>query len=182
MALARSLPLLIFTLCAVGIIVVLAFRNFGTLNRSAAILDATAGVCAGGGVAAAAPYETGSGPAPTVVYIRQPGGLLQPNNTFIPPGLEPTQIEDVALVLCLKNERPAFRPLCDNGAIINPVGLEYEAELRRARTGEIVVSGLVTSLPLAENSCVDRFPDSLPPLDAPFPADRVHDWIRASGA
>ena len=47
MALARSLPLLIFTICAVGLISIMAFRNYQLFNGSATLFDATAEVCSG---------------------------------------------------------------------------------------------------------------------------------------
>lgn len=176
MALARSLPLLIFVIVAMSVIALLAFRNFSTLRRSATIYDRTTVVCSGQGASDTAAYSSDTGIHPVVVFIISNDGLIQPDQSLLRETWIPDDVQDLELVLCLENVRTAIRSLCDNSAISNPVGLEAQATLYEAATGRIVADGLLTSDPQAENECLTELPEAIVEVDK-FPSERVIEWL-----
>lgn len=178
MALARGLPFLIFLSLAMAIVALLAFRNFGALRTTADIYDQARVVCNGQPVSAAAPYNPANGDIhPVVVFILSGNGLIQPDQTLVREEWVPDGIASLELALCLKNIRPAIRALCTNSALSNPIGLEAEATLYEAATGQIVAQGIITSDPAAAADCVDELPDEIVIPEGRFPAERVKMWL-----
>ncbi len=177
MAFARAFPLLVFTLCAVGVIVVLAFRNFAALSQSATVYDALAPVC--GSTAASSEAAAWERPSElqVVAFVVSESGLVQAAREMVPDQWQPQSAAEVDLVLCLRRERPAYRPLCDNAAIVNQVGLEMEGELRLAASGAVVAAGLITSDPRAEPPCLRQTLSVDPEEGSPFPSGQVQAWL-----
>lgn len=177
-AILRSLPLLIFTLCAFGVIVILAVSRVFQLSGSAELLDAAHVACGGNPIPGAAAYQSGDqreNPAPTLAFIEE-NGFLQAASNYTLEAWRPTEIAEIELVLCARPPRPAYRSLCDNESIINRFGNEMPVTLRAAQTGEIVAEGVVSSLPLAEVECFDEMP-SVGESDEPVSDERVHAWL-----
>lgn len=176
-ALFRSLPLLIFTLCAVAAISGIALRNFAQFSASADMFDATAAVCGGTGSPQTAPYSPTPGLHPIVAFRLFDTGQLQVQNSFIPPEWLPATAAAAELVLCVGDERPAFRELCTGGTLVE-YGREVAATLREARTGRIIQEGFISSIPNAPTGCVESVPENATDPDATVGEVQVQNWLR----
>lgn len=180
-ALRSALPLLLFTICAIGGASVLAVRNFVNLSGSASIYDATAVVCAGEPAPDTAVYDPTASDLQKVVAFRQlRDGRLQIDSTVIPPAWQPASLDETALVLCLTNERTAFRAQCAEDGSDSPFTTEYGREitavLRSASNGDIVAEGQISSVPNARTGCLDELPDEPPPNDD-IPLENIQQWL-----
>ncbi len=181
MALRSALPLLLFTLCAIGFISVLALRNFVNLSGSAELYDTTAVVCSGQPAPEAAEYDPQNN-LPQIVAFRQlRDGRLQIDTTSIPPEWQPATLAETALVLCLANERTAFRAQCaadgqSDSPFITEYGREITAVLRAAQSGDIIAEGLISSVPDAPDGCLPELPASPPPNEA-IPPAHIQAWL-----
>ena len=177
-AIGQALPVLLFTVCAVGLIAVLAWRNLAGVQGTAAVLDAAVGVCGGQGVATAAPYPN---PPHTIVAFRQTGGRLLADSTAVLEEWFPASPDQLSLVLCLGEERPATRAICtaagEPSTILTPYGRELPATLREAHTAAILAQTTLSSVPNAPEGCLPRLPDPVPP-DDPVSPDQIHTWLR----
>lgn len=177
MALARSLPLLIFVILAMAVVALLAFRNFGALRTTATIYDQARGICTGQPVAGAGAYDPdAAGIHPVVVFVISSNGLIQSNQTFIRDEWAATGVGDLELALCLENQRQAIRAVCENSALSNPVGQEIEATLYEAATGQIVAEAILGSNPLAAADCLEELPDEVD-LSQEFPPEPIIEWL-----
>ncbi|MCA9980997.1 MAG: hypothetical protein KDD89_09190 [Anaerolineales bacterium] len=181
LALRAALPLLLFTICAIGGASVLAVRNVINLSSSSAIYDATAVVCAAQAVPQAAPYTPADGLQKTVAFRQLLDGRLQIDSAVIPEAWQPTSLEETALVLCLVNERTAYRAKCaEDGQSDSPFTTEYGREitavLRSAHSGEIIAEGQISSVPDAPEGCLAELPDAPPPNDD-IPLSHIQAWL-----
>ena len=179
-AVLRSLPLLLFTLCAFGIIVILAVSRVFQLSGNAELLDAAHVACSGNPVPGAAAYQRDSqreNPAPTLAFIEE-NGFLQAASNYTLEAWRPAEISEIELVLCTRPPRPAYRSLCDNESIINQFGEEMPVTLRAAQTGEVVAEGVIPGLSLADVECFDEMPTGIEiEPDDSIADERVHAWL-----
>ncbi|MEM7801474.1 MAG: hypothetical protein AAF633_19925 [Chloroflexota bacterium] len=175
MAIIRALPLLFFTLCAISVIGIMAFVRIRQVGTTSAVFDATVGVCRGVGFANATAYPS-TQPIHSIIAFTERDGFIQGASNFVKPEWQPEAVNEIELVLCTSGSRPAFRSLCSNQNIINPIGSEIEAKLREAQTGAIVSEGVITSDPLANADCLDTMPSPLPE-QIPISDERVHEWL-----
>jgi len=187
MALARALPLLIFTLCAVGIISIMAIRNYQRFSSSATMFDATAVVCSGLPAPSAAPFDSSGDTAihPTVAFFIFNNGLIRADNSYIPESWQPQSIEEVSWVMCIEADRPAYRVLCDNEAIVNEYGRELVVTMRSAQTADVLAVDTITSEEIADTLCWDELPTVRPPDPATVervPVARVEAWLESFSA
>lgn len=181
LALRSALPLLLFTLCAVGAISLLALNTVLTVGDTAVIYDSTAVVCAGQAAPDTALFPAGPAPHKTVAFRQLRDGRLQIDSTIIPPEWQPTTLAETELVLCLVNERPAFRAQCAadgrDSPFITEYGQEITAVLRAAHSGEIIAEGLISSVPDAPDGCLPALPDT-PPPNIPVPPEQIQAWLQ----
>lgn len=175
-AVIRALPMLFFTLCAVSVIGIMAFVRITQVGTTSAVFDATVGVCREQGFAAATAYPSNSEIHPIIAFTER-DGFLQGASNFVKPEWQAEEVNDIELVLCTGSTRPAFRSLCSNQNIVNPIGSEIVATLREAQTGNIVAEGVITSDPIAATECVDEMPSPLPEA-GPVADEQVHEWLR----
>ncbi|MBK8432285.1 MAG: hypothetical protein IPL28_13775 [Chloroflexi bacterium] len=181
-AIWQALPLLLFTICAVGLIAVLAWRSLAGVQGTAAVLDAAVAVCGGQGVASAAAYQPNTPTTNPVVAFRQlADGRLLTDSTAVLPAWLPTQPDQLALVLCLGQERPAYRTICtaagEPSTILAEYGREIPATLREARTAAILAESVIASVDDAPTGCLREIPNPTPPDVAVSPA-QVQAWLR----
>jgi hypothetical protein len=178
-AIGQALPVLLFTVCAVGMIGVLAWRNLAGVPGTAAILDAAVVACSGQGVATAAPPS--ASPTTVVAFRQLVDGRLLSDSTAVLPAWLPTSIDQLDLVLCLGVERPAYRAICtaagEPSTILTAYGREFSATLRQAQTAAIVAEGTISSVPDAPMGCLPQIPNPIPP-DIPVPPEQVQAWLR----
>lgn len=178
-AVQQALPLLLFTLCAMGAIGVVALRNFAQFNDTAAVLDAAVGVCSGQPFTAAAAY-TPDGFHPVVVFRQLDDGRVLGDSTAVPSAWQPSTPSTLAIVLCITADRDAYRPLCtvagDPSSIITPYGRELVVTLRAAQTAAIITEGLISNVPSAPPGCLRQQPDPLPPTTPVTPTD-IQTWL-----
>jgi len=163
MALARSLPLLVFTLCSVALISIMAIRNYQRFSGSATMFDSTATVCSGIPSPDAAPFTPEDGVHSTVAFYIFSNGLIRADNSYIPEAWQPDSLDQVEWVLCINGDRPAYRALCENDAIVNEYGRELLVTLRVAQTADILAIETITSEDIAAVDCWDELPTQPPP-------------------
>ena len=157
MALARSLPLLIFTVCTVALISIIAFRNYQLFSGSATLFDATAVVCSGIPAEGAAPINLDGDIHPTVAFFIFSNELIRADNRYISDEWQPDSVDEVEWVMCIEADRPAFRALCDNDVIVNEYGRELLVTLRSAETADILAIDTIASHSIADDVCWDEF-------------------------
>lgn len=170
-----ALPMLLFTLCAILVIGTLAIARVLQVGTTSAVLDATFTVCNDQGFSGATAYPSTADLHPVIAFTER-DGFLQGASNYVKPEWQAEEVEDIELVLCTGAARPAFRSLCDNQSIINQFGLEIEATLREARTAEIVAEGIITSDEIAQATCIEEMPVTLP-TSTEISDEAVHDWL-----
>ena len=175
-AIYRALPMLLFTLCAVGVIGALAIGRLFQVSTSANLLDATYTICAGGSLASASPYPSDQAIHPIVAFTEE-NGSLQAASNYTREAWRATEVEEIELVLCAKQPRPAFRYRCDNQSAFNQYGGEIAVTLRAARTGEIVSEGVITADPAADVDCIADDISAEGSSEIDVPAERIHAWL-----
>lgn len=182
-AIGQALPLLIFTICAIGFGSIFAVRNFMRFGGSAAVLDATAVVCGGQPSGEAAVYEASADRLhPVVVFRTLQDGRLVTDSAAVPEGWQAESAAEIELVLCVKFDRIAYRNLCndsggDSGLTIE-YGRELVVELREARTANVIQEGLINSVTDAPppDVCLAEQPES-PPAQTAVSPENIQQWL-----
>lgn len=179
-ALAQALPLLIFTLCAIGVGSVFAVRNFMALRGTAEVLDATAEVCGGVASPVTSPYVA-DGFSPVVVFRQLQDGRLITDSDLVPETWQTEAVDAIQLVLCIETERRAQRVLCNeqggNSNYVVPYGRELVVSLRASYTAEVLQTGVISSVPNAPPmGCLPERPAN-PVPDTAVASAEVQAWL-----
>lgn len=182
-AIGQALPLLIFTICAIGFGSIFAIRNFMQFRGSAAVLDATAVVCTGQPGVEGAVYDSSVDRLHPVVVFRQlSADRFVIDSAAVPEGWQAEVAADIELVLCVQFDRTAYRNLCNesggDSGLTTEYGRELVVELREAGTGALVEEGLINSVDGAPppDVCLAEQPESLPP-QTPVSPEQIQQWL-----
>ena len=147
-ALLRALPILVFTVLFGALIVFLAWRTAGGVQRSEDVVAAYAPVlpaCDGEPVASARPDDA-SRPAHSVVVLRRAGTGWTPDLAVLPASWQPATPGEAELVLCLEASLPLTAPACDNTQDeLRIYGYATTTRLVASATGEEVASTILNS-------------------------------------
>ena len=120
-------------------------------------------------------YTETPGIHPVVAFSEQ-NGFLQAASNYVKPEWTPADTNDIELVLCAEQPRPAFRALCSDRNIVNQFGGELPFKLRSARTGGIIAEGIIVSDDNARVECLEALPDAANE-DATVPAEVVQNFL-----
>ncbi|MEM8857380.1 MAG: hypothetical protein AAGD96_03615 [Chloroflexota bacterium] len=177
-AFSTALPLLLFTIVTAIIIGIIALQRVRQVGSTATLFDAAYAVCSGIPMAEATLYDPSEPGIHPVVAFAERGGFLQGASNYSKPEWAPDDSDDLELVLCTQNPRPAFRPLCNDDSKVNQIGGELPFTLRSAASGEEIAKGVIVEEALARSECLDELPQD-PSMETTISNETIQNFLES---
>lgn len=173
-ALARALPILIFTIIFATIIALLSLRVIRQTNESETINYSTlAPVCNGEAISHVLPYkEDESGIKPIIAFRLTNGGWVA-DTTAVPVSWQASSVEQTVLVLCMVDTQEFTLPLCDNVEQTQLIGYRTEIGLVAAESGR-VLNQLIIEPTIPNGTCWDATNDQ----PSSTQQDQLQSWLQ----